>query len=80
MNIQKGKDMVRQHDTADHQADHRKKNQYVNDQLKDAGGRNFPLKQAFIPVPIEGMMDDKYKKHSGPCPLVGDAAPELVAN
>ena len=79
MNIQISKDVVGKHDTTDHQADHGKEYQQVNDQLKDTEGRILPAKQVLLPASIENMVSNKQKKHTSSRPLVDYIAPELVA-
>lgn len=80
MDIKKGKDVVGKHDAADHKPDHRKEHQQIHDKLKDAGGGILPMKQAFIPVPVEDMMSDKQKEHPCPRPLMRHITPELVSH
>lgn len=66
MKMQKGKYMVGKHDAADHHTQHGQKQKQVKRQQKDAGGRKPAAKQILMPLPVQDVMQDKQKKHSGP--------------
>ena len=80
VNVQKGKNMVGKHDPADHQPDHGKEHQQIDDSLKHTEGRRFPAKQALIPACVEDVMKDKQQEHHCSGPLVRHIAPELITH
>ena len=79
-NRQKREHMVREHDAADHQPQHRRQHQQVDDQLKHPGGGVAPFAQAAPPAGIQDVMGDEQCEHPRARPFVGDIAPPRVAH
>ena len=79
-NIQKREDMIRKHDSADHQPDHRQEYQHIDNQLKNAKRRISAPEQRPIPVPVEDMVQKKEQKHSGSHPFMRHISPKMIAH
>ena len=75
----KGKHVVGEKNTADHQPEHIDKYQQVDRELENPRGRVFPPKQAFVPSGVERVVGDEQEEQDGARPFVGDVAPERVS-
>ena len=77
---EKAEHMVREHDAADHQKEHRGQQQDVHCELKHAVWRIPAPERGFVPPGVERVVGDEQSEHACADPLVRRLGVELVAH